>query len=356
MSHNGGASVSVPLICSHCLSVLELQPEQAICPKCHTVWPRRSGVISIGDPEAQYWGEISQVEMRKVLGIAREQGWRVATQEYLRLLHPYTYRYSCDESRVDWRFLLPITKQSRVLDFGCGWGAISWALARIAGYVVSVDSTFERVAFLEEKRRQEGVEHILPLFVASMHDLPFAHDSFDLIVLNGVLEWIPEGETEKRPIDAQKFALRRFNELLRPGGVLYIGIENRYGYNYFLGSPDHNGLPFTGLMPRRVADMVSRRVLKRPYRTLTHSHSGYKRLLSSAGFKVSEYWWLIPQYREPQYALPLDEPEIVSYYLDHIFVARTFGRRMFRSAARILNSSQLLKSFAPDFGIIAVKE
>ena len=73
-----------------------------------------------------------------------------------------------------------------------------------------------------------------------------------------------------------------------------MGIENRIGYNNFLGAVDHSGLPYTSLMPRRLASMVLQHSKrnhhrmqlnsKREYRTYSYSELGYRKILGKSGF------------------------------------------------------------------------
>ena len=67
------------------------------------------------------------------------------------------------------------------------------------------------------------------------------------------------------------------------GGVLYIGIENRYAATYLHNAKDHNKLKYTTFMPRFLADWVTRMRKGRAYRTYTYGKLGYERLLKKVG-------------------------------------------------------------------------
>lgn len=95
------------------------------------------------------------------------------------------------------------------LDFGCGVGRLSQALADHADQVVGVDvaaSMIERARVLN--RRPETVD-----FVCNVsRELPFPDESFDLLVSLIVLQHVP-------PALSVRYLLE-FARVLRPGGVM----------------------------------------------------------------------------------------------------------------------------------------
>src|SRR5262249_26172289 len=144
--------------------------------------------------------------------------------------------------------------------------------------------------------------------------------SQDIILMNGVLEWLPLSEPEMRPDKVQLGSLRRAWEMLSTGGQLYLGIENRMSISMFRGNRDHSGLKYTGLMPRCVANLICRRFPRRyrseanvGYRTYTYTLWGYKRMLRKAGFHKVRAYWPIPGYNEPYQVIPIKN-RILKYW------------------------------------------
>ena len=88
----------------------------------------------------------------------------------------------------------------RILDIGCGTGAMSQRMAPW-GEVTSAD--FSPIALEYCRRRQ-----LTRLREADAMNLPFSNDSFDVVVALDILEHLPD--------DAA--ALREFCRVLRPGG------------------------------------------------------------------------------------------------------------------------------------------
>ena len=79
--------------------------------------------------------------------------------------------------------------------------------------------------------------------------LPLAENSFDLVIVNGVLEWVGEWDLTVDPRTVQVNFLKKILRLLKDDGILLIGIENRIGWGLFLGGEDHSGMAYTSLVP-----------------------------------------------------------------------------------------------------------
>lgn len=106
----------------------------------------------------------------------------------------------------------------RVLDFGCGTGALSIALAMKGAHVVGVDPTpVSLAACLSRARYFQCDERFEAVQVGTQPGLPFEDRSFDMVILNSVLEFIPR-ERERYVLD--------FLRLIRPGGHLVVSTEN----------------------------------------------------------------------------------------------------------------------------------
>jgi ubiquinone/menaquinone biosynthesis C-methylase UbiE len=125
-----------------------------------------------------------------------------------------------------------LNEDATALDIGSGYGAITHALARAAKEVYSVEAIPERVEFTSIRLQQVGLTNVR-LIQGSATELPLRENVFDFVVVNGVLEWVGEWDLGAPPKEVQLRFLRKVHRMLKPGGVLLLGIENRIGYGNF---------------------------------------------------------------------------------------------------------------------------
>lgn len=161
-----------------------------------------------------------------------------------------------------------------------------------------MDLTLERLQSLRAVSQVQKLEN-LKFVHGGDSGLPFPDGHFDAIVVNGVLEWMPEN-MKGDPRAVQINFLKEASRVLRPGGVLYLAIENRFAARYLARREDHVGLYWSSFLPRRLSDVYSRIVRGKPYRTYTYSRRGYRRLFKDAGFAVTRILTPLPNYRYPR--------------------------------------------------------
>lgn len=314
------------LVCPVCRIPLVALEDSLRCNKCNCDWKMMGGIPCFSNKDF-YWGEIPRKEMQNINQLAEERGWKDSLDSILKPRYPNIYDYVIGDGRDNFCFLLPITSKKSVLDLGSGWGTLSFALASRCARVVAVESVYERVKFCQIRKNQQNVNN-LEIIMADVTSLPFPDSSFDFIILNGILEWVGLSHTEIDPKHIQKQFLKKIYNLLKPNGQVYIGIENRFGYNYFLGNRDHSGLKYTSLMPRRIANIYMKFIRRTSYRnnnqdtyrTYTYSYWEYRRLLKQSGFSKVEIFYVNPGYNNPNYFISLSNKNIINYYfsnLDH---------------------------------------
>lgn len=357
------------LVCPSCRNPLEVASTCAFCNACRAQYPINNGIYYL-EPSDSYWGEVGQETMEQILDEAQQEGWQSAVASASDTMAFALDEYAIGEGRADGRFLLPINEQSTILDVGAGWGSLAFELCEVAQEVVALEAVPQRAQFMDIRRREDDISQ-LQIVVANALSLPFCPDQFDVIILNGMLEWIGLFNTEVAPVECQRLLLSRAYELLKKNGSLYIGIENRYGYQYFLGERDHSGLRYTSLMPRWLADIyialafrLGRKTAtctpdgQTKYRTLTHSYTGYQQLLHSIGFNHVKIWGAIPCYRFPHVLVPLwpRDPIYKHILLSHLGRGKTWRKRLRYVLARAAVNMNVHRHFFPYFVIIARKE
>ena len=253
--------------------------------------------------------------------------------------------------RANWQLLVNLPSESRVLDVGAGMGTNSHALSLYYREVVALEPVAERVRFMQQRFAQEGLSNIR-ILRSSIWELPFGQESFDLVAMNGVLEWVAEGQTGD-PGELQEKALSKIHRLLRPNGYLYLGIENRIMLGHFFGCPDpHCSIPFTAILPRPLAHWYARRHGLSGYRNYLYSGRGYRKLLQRAGFNHVEIYIAVPSYNHPRFLIPLKN-NIFSHYSQNFSGVQTRWSRRF--VHRVLLNSGLLKNLQYSYVILARK-
>jgi len=352
------------LACPLCADELQSSRGEIRCRSCQAKWPVRRAVPRFAETDF-YWGEVPAETMAEVNRLAGETSWLEACRRLIQPTQPWVYRYIVDESRAHWQFLLPLSSESDVLDIGAGWGTLSFALAPVVRSVTSLELVEPRVEFLRLRREQTGLRNV-HVVQAQAANLPCAEAAFDTVIVNGVLEWLGLSDTDRDPHTAQRRFLERVCRCLRPGGTLYLAIENRFGFQYLRGAPDHSGLRFTSLLPRSLASLACSMFGKRrndqpggplrAYRTYTYSYWGYKRLLRSAGFGRQQFWVLLPSYQCPDFGATLDGGNALRYVLREWHAGTSASTWLAQALGRIPPLAQAARLLAPAFGIIARKD
>ena len=223
--------------------------------------------------------------------LARHNGWREAVR-----LQFGTAEYLTDVRRGMFLDLLPI-EGADVLEIGPGFGQFTDKIARRAKSVEALEVDSDQAAFIREKLQQEGITNTVVTTGGADCRLPQPTNSFDLVILNLVLEWCAIRLDEPHE-KAQLRLLGEIARVLRPGGRLYVCTKNRFALRYLLGKPDehYHDMRFGSALPRWLAD----RLHGRRSRGRLYSWTGLRRLLRQTGFNVERSWWAAPEMRFPE--------------------------------------------------------
>lgn len=319
-------------------------------------------VLTLSGQDDFYWGEIPQERMDQLLDLAAQEGWQQAVEKILVPEFPRQVGMVTNPSRADWLRLLPRQERLVALDVGSGWGQVARLLAQEpTNQVYSIEKIASRARFQAIRKRQEAIDN-LSIINAGLSEVKFPQDTFDLVSFVGVLEWVGTADAPKDPRDVQLEALQQVHAALRPGGVTVIGIENRIGFNCFLGGKDHSGLRFTSLMPRWLANRwVSWRTPRyrsnrdaQSYRTYTYSARGYKQLLAEAGFSKVEVFVSHPHYGYPLCLIENENSKIRRFFGQH-YQPNSARDAAFAGMFRALGWLGVAHFFPPHFVVLAQK-
>jgi 2-polyprenyl-3-methyl-5-hydroxy-6-metoxy-1,4-benzoquinol methylase len=248
---------------------------------------------------------------------------------------------------------------AKILDIGSGWGQIALPLAK-NNEVTALEPTPERLAFIQAAATQERVADRMHFVQADFFDVEFEPQSFDLICSIGVLEWVAKFRPGE-PGKVQAEFLNRICTLLKPGGQLVIGIENRLGLKYLLGAPDdHLGVPNIAVYDAALATQKWKAQSGQSLRSFTFTRSELADLLTAAGFRTATFFAALPDYKLPRLILPLG-PAINGHFEHGEFVPEHDGhsgqplafqaelQSHYRSLARL----KIAHEFVPSFYVVA---
>ena len=132
---------------------------------------------------------------------------------------------------------VPLSRDWRALEYGCGTGLLSFALHAELSQITLADSSPGMLAILAEKITAAGLTHLHPLALDLLTDPPPA-GRYDLIYTLMTLHHVAELER----------LLRAFHGLLRAGGWLGIAdLDREDGSFHGGGFAGHHGFDRTAL-------------------------------------------------------------------------------------------------------------
>ena len=107
---------------------------------------------------------------------------------------------------------------SNILEAGCGTGQMSIALSRYARQIYGID--LSKGSLIEAKQfiNSNNIKSV-HLFRMNIFKLFFKENTFDVIISNGVLHHTYN----------PKLAFSKLVRVLKPGGIIVIGLYHRYG-------------------------------------------------------------------------------------------------------------------------------
>ena len=126
---------------------------------------------------------------------------------------------------------VPLSRDWRALEYGCGTGLLSFALHADLGELTLADSSPGMLAVLEEKISAANARNLRPLPLDLTHD-PLPAERYDLILTLMTLHHVA---------DVARL-LRAFHDLLRPGGWLAVAdLDREDGSFHGPGFTGHHG-------------------------------------------------------------------------------------------------------------------
>ena len=259
------------------------------------------------------------------------------------------------EKRADWRFLLPLSRDARILELAGIGDPYSVYLAHCYGEVVLLDACYERAKLLHLRKTQEKIRSLSLVCGCPSRFLPFTQGTFDLVVMSRVLQWAPTVEPGD-PKRIQENLLSETFRVLRRNGILYIEVENRFGYPFLLGTPDpHSGLRWGNVLPRKVANMVSKLCRGEEFRTYTHSYWALRRMLEKAGFSAIQFYTPYSHPDDLEKFYPLDDLAVLKRWIFVLEEGRRFRDKRKRLLFQLMAKLGVFRVLASHYGVVATR-
>jgi ubiquinone/menaquinone biosynthesis C-methylase UbiE len=119
----------------------------------------------------------------------------------------------------------------RALDVGCGAGVMATELASQGLRVAAVDTVPGMLQLTEDRATRLGLEASISVTLCDARRLPFASQTFDLLVALGLISWL----------DSPLSALVEMARVCRPGGYAVVTCGNLFRFESLL-DPRHTAL------------------------------------------------------------------------------------------------------------------
>lgn len=313
--------------------------------------------VKAGVPQLLHFESAEDADTRSMLArmneMARTSGWEPA----LRATYSsdtQLLRYVTEGGRSSFVDLLPLDGNSDVLELGPGLGQFTAILAKRARSVCALEVVAGQAEFAAERCRQMGAANV---FLAAGGDdcrLPYADQSFDVVVINLVFEWCASRCVDEPITTVQRRLLAEASRVLRPGGSMYLATKNRYALRLLLGKRDEHcyGVRFGSALPRWLAAFLVRRKGHARQFGMLYSHGALREMVRAAGFDEIKSFWATPEMRYPAHYVPTDAESIRKARAMPGFVQGEF--RSTRMLMRFI-PAPLVRHFTPGLAFLATK-
>lgn len=238
---------------------------------------------------------------------------------------------------------LGIKQGDRVLEVGCGCGALTRYLGEVGANVTALESDVEQARIATLRCRDLPNVRVQTGGVSALDRAA----KFDWILLIGMLD-DPAFAQENAPL---QLALPAIARNLEPCGRLVVAVDNTLGLKYFNGCEE--GKEHT------LFDRVQGQAL-----TQSFARRELSSLLKGAGFSCPEFWYPFPDYKFPDVILTDEGVTDLDFRPDEMLANITSrdyaGRaeRLFQEPLvwREVTRNGLLADFANSFLVVATRE
>jgi GT2 family glycosyltransferase/Flp pilus assembly protein TadD/2-polyprenyl-3-methyl-5-hydroxy-6-metoxy-1,4-benzoquinol methylase len=284
----------------------------------------------------------------RILALLRNTGDLTSgSTELERHITDWPTEYHLSSARGNLLRWLTLSPESRVLELGCGCGALTRVLGESGAETTAVEGSVRRAVITAERCRDLSNVRVMADSIETL----CLEGLYDVVTLIGVLEYSPLFMPGEDPVGT---CLRKARSFLKEGGKLIIAIENQLGLKYFAGSSeDHLGRPFYG-----IGDLYG------PGTAVTFGRNELRRRLAEAGFEGTEFFYPFPDYKLPQVIVSDHTRSVPAFRVADLLTrmsSRDYGREwrpLFPEnlAAQALERNGLLLDMANSFLVVATRD
>ncbi len=237
-------------------------------------------------------------------------------------------------------------RSNKVLEVGCGCGAITRFLGETFDDVLAIEGSLSRASVA--RLRTSDMNNV-DIICAPFQEIIF-QEKFDIIFCIGVFEYSAIFVDTEYPHD---HILNYFQEILKPDGVVVLAIENQFGLKYFSSNKeDHTGIMFDGLEGYpRYGDKKARTF-----------GSGELRKLLKQYFRSIDFYFPYPDYKTPSCILSFrffqktHAGELIGRFRQNPYME--IGKSLYDERLVLLeiDKNEMLPFFSNSFLIVAGKK
>lgn len=254
-------------------------------------------------------GDAFEEGMLKILENTKDRG--LFSRALVKECKDWPSAYHLSPTRAN--ILRPFENQLRerdVLEIGAGCGAISRYLGEIGAHVCALEGSPRRARIARARTADlDNVTVLTENFAAFAVEM-----KFDVITLVGVLEYAHLFVGGTNPPSQM---LKRARAMLKPGGSIFIAIENQLGLKYFAGAhEDHVARRMFGLENRYSSNGVR-----------TYGKEELARICVDSGLSHTQFLAPFPDYKFPQAIITDDGFKATEFDVTALLRATTFSDR-----------------------------
>jgi SAM-dependent methyltransferase len=300
------------------------------------VWIPREGVSAFGYSDGRWVERYLESVLRGAKDLSSD------SEELERHIKDWNTEYHLTRKRKNLLAGLKHPRGARVLEIGCGCGAVTRLIGERYDSVIAAEGSYSRARLA--RLRTADLPNVE--VVCSPYQNLGLQGTIDIVFCIGVLEYAP---TYVKADDPFATALTSMKDMLRPEGSLVLAIENKLGLKYFANSTeDHSGTFFEGI---------------EGYPRLSHEFETFGRIellqLLKKYYDDVSFYYPFPDYKIPSALLSdeamatLDVGELLGSMIERDYAGR--GRMLFdnRLAWPQAVANGLARDLANSFLVVA---